>query len=107
MTQKEIFQDMFRNGYYILHTKNVTKFNDNKIVHLYSIVKDENETTKSINCYIASDVIKTLVKDCGAKIVNADRTSIWLNKNPQAYKPSKGCKMTFHNALTGKQNEEL
>lgn len=60
--------DKLNEGYEIVRSENTHRQTPNKIVILYTVLKVEDETTKSIFCEVAFNVVKMLMKETGCKV---------------------------------------
>lgn len=90
----QYFKENFNEGYFIERSVNSNKYV--KDVILFEIVKQETYSTRSCSCYVAFDVAKALSKEFNVPIQQRAKETIWLNDNPENYKPSRGQKITFH-----------
>ena len=91
-TVKESFKNMFTDGWYIEESENCERLS-RKPVKLWEMVKKHKDGSKSSRYYFAYDVVQLLTKECGAKVVKKQKTVVWLNDNPNRYKPKKGHKI--------------
>lgn len=88
-------ENKIKEGYFIEKSVNTSNNNKNKVV-LYTFKKVNEDGTKSINCYLAYDVAKAVSKEFNTQIVETEKETVWLNDNPEHYKPHPGHKITIH-----------
>ena len=88
-------QSKIKDGYFIEKSKNLN-IGRTKVTILYTFKKVNKDGTKSINCYLAHDVATAISKEFNTKIVEEEKETIWLNDNPEHYKPHAGHKITMH-----------
>ncbi len=98
MRQAPFYKQMavkIQEGYFIEKSKNLN-IGRTKITILYTFKKVNEDGTRSINCYLAHDVATAISKEFNTEIVEDSKENVWLNDNPEHYKPHAGHKITYH-----------